>query len=438
MPEETQTENTAVPVVVNPDQIAQFTTDVAAKATEQVMRDLAAKATPELMRSLGIANANDVAAPAIFVKNLPHNPYENFTEDFRGLAFIRAARMKAIVDSQQSQRGIVESTTADFTKAIGGRYGEACVKVFEALSSTKAIPLNATDDGIGFLRESYGDFLAYLRPYAIVMQSGAIITPMPGGSLTHQRQTSPTQAQYVKELMVPTPTKIGTGADTLTAHKMIAIAPISNSLLRWGGPEVDVRTRNDLALSGALRMDLAGIRGSGALNTPRGARYWIQSANVFAATGTTLAAVIADSNKAIRLTKDNNIPQVGFVWWMSPRTEMGLKSLLNSFGVPVFRDEMNAGKWQGLPYYASSQIPDNLGSGGDSEIYLVAMPQFEICMTYDTTITVLPPGSAYNDGTGNIIATASTDETVMQLIGEHDFYLRYAGAGAIITGVTIS
>jgi hypothetical protein len=83
--------------------------------------------------------------------------------------------------------------------------------------------------------------------------------------------------------------------------------------------------------------------------------------------------VFADLNKAITTLETANVAMDRPGWIFAPRTKGYLFALLNSQGIPVFRDEMLRGTLLGLPVdRITSQIPTNLATGA----VLRARPRF--------------------------------------------------------------
>src|SRR4029453_3798299 len=99
-------------------------------------------------------------------------------------------------------------------------------------------------------------------------------------------------------------------------------------------------------------------------------------------------------------------------WILSPRSKMYLMTVRDANGNFAFRDEMRAGGLWTFPFGAKTQIPENLGGGGDeSEIYLVDMADAVIG---DATSIIIDSSTeaAYHDGSQGI-AAFSQDQTVV-------------------------
>jgi len=207
-------------------------------------------------------------------------------------------------------------------------------------------------------------------------------------------------------------------------------------LLRFSNPSADVIVRDDLVNAMAQREDLAFIRGAGGTE-PKGLCGWAPTANNIPSTGTTLAAVTKDLAAAVLALKKNNVRFIRPGWLMSPRSEMYLMALRDSNGNYAFRDEMLAGRLFGYPYAVTTQIPENLGTGGstnESEVYLV---DFADAIIGEATQLIIDASSeaAYVSGS-NVVSAYSLDQTVIRVIAEHDFAVRHPESVAVITGLT--
>lgn len=411
-------------VTFTPEQLSSFQNEIAVKSATEAIRQFAAEQVPGFMKSAAQADGN--ISPYFYIKGRP-NPYDNFDtaiagkEDFRGLALARIVRIKSYA-SIMNRDAI--SVAKEFEGVIGGELGAFC---------TKALSAGVIGAGGDLMQTAYGEFLPLLRATAIVLASGAVEVPMEKGNMTMARQTGASQASYSGENRVVVASQLSTGAERLTARKLRALTIISNDLLRYAGAQADVIVRQDLLMSASLRMDLAGIRGDGVQDTPRGVRYWTALSNVFNSSGTTVAQITADLQKMMRLTKEANVPQTGFVWWISPAYEAFLKGKLNDLGMPVWKAEMMTGKLEGLPYYVSNQIPSNLTGSNYTEVTLVAMPMFQYANTLDMEIEAVRY-AAYDDN-GTVKSGLSQDQTAVTLVAEHDFFLKYATAAAVMTNV---
>ena len=112
---------------------------------------------------------------------------------------------------------------------------------------------------------------------------------------------------------------------------------------------------------------------------------------------------------------------------------MYLKSVRDSNGNYAFRDELVAGTFWGFPYYDTTNIPINLGSGDKSEIQLVDMA--DVLLGESNTLEVTASDvAAYWDGSA-VQSALSKDLTVLRVLAHHDLQVRHAESLVLMDGV---
>ncbi len=303
------------------------------------------------------------------------------------------------------------------------------------------------------------DVIELLRPSAVVRSLNPSTVPMPMGSLKIPKITSGTSAVYIGENTNITASQPGTGQLTLTFKKLAALVPISNDLVRYSSPGADTIVRDDMVRSMATREDKAFIRDNGTSGTPMGLKSWINVANKFNANGTvSLANTTTDLGKAIQRLMAADVPLViqqfpaggpnqvqpttarpG--WIISPRTYMFLTTVQNAQGFYAFRPEMMTGTLWGFPYRVTSQVLETMTAafadtgGAQTEVYFGAFAHAVIGEALGLMVDASTE-AAYADSSGTVQAAFSQDQTVVRVIAEHDFALRYDKAFALIQQVT--
>ena len=190
--------------------------------------------------------------------------------------------------------------------------------------------------------------------------------------------------------------------------------------------------RDDLIASMAVTEDLYFLRGSGGGNAPKGIRYWANSANVAGSAGTTSANMETDFKNLIQALEGNNVRMLKPVWIMSPRTKNALWVARDANGNLVF-PEVRDGKLWSYPVFVTNQVPTNLGSGSDSELYFADMSDVVIAENEQIMIDGSDT-AAYHDGS-NVVAAFSQDQTVIRAIARHDLVVRHDYSVAVRTGV---
>jgi HK97 family phage major capsid protein len=332
---------------------------------------------------------------------------------------------------------------ARFVRAIvGGRYhGErpavwAARQWGEANDVVKALAAGDATAGGFIVPPNYmTEISELLRPASVVRSLNPVLWPMPNGTANAPKLMAGSAASYISENQNIGVTQPAFGSLALAAKKLAAIVPISNDLIRYSSPAADTVVRDDLVAALAQRQDLAFIRGDGLQNTPKGLRYWAPAANVIAANATvTLQNTTNDLGKLVLALKNANVRMLRPGWLMSPRTEMYLMTVRDGNSNYVYRAEMLGGRLWGYPYRPTTQIPDNLGAGNDSELYFADFMDAVIGEAMGLMIDASQE-AAYYDGT-QVQAAFSRDQTVIRAIEEHDFGMRHDASVAVLTGVT--
>ena len=305
------------------------------------------------------------------------------------------------------------------------------------------------------------DLIELLRPSAVVRSLNPLTMPMPNGSVKVPKIVTGSVASYIGENTNIGKTQQEFGQIALSFKKLAALVPISNDLVRYSSPSADTIVRDDMVRAMATREDKAFIRDDGTSGTPKGLKYWVNPINKFNANATVnLANVTTDLGKMIQKLMQADVPiivaqfpaggpnQIQPItarpgWLMSPRTYMYLTTVQNSQGFYAFRPEMMTGTLWGFPYRVTSQILEtNLLSGGQyvdtggsaAELYFGAFAHAVIGEAVQIMVDASTE-AAYNDGTG-LQAAFSLDQTVVRVLAEHDFALRYDKAFSVLQGMT--
>lgn len=347
-------------------------------------------------------------------------------------------------------------------KAIDVLRGWGDTDMADAWAAGRAKALSAGDPTAGgFLVpiQFSTDVIELLRPSAVVRSLDPSVMPMPMGTVKIPKITAGASAGYIGENTNITQSQEGVGQITLTFKKLAALVPISNDLVRYSSPSADAIVRDDMVRAIATREDKAFIRDDGTSGTPKGIRGWINPTNKFNANGTVnLANVTIDLGKAIQRLMAADVPlivqqfpaggtqQIQPVtarpgWIISPRTYMFLTTVQNAQGFYAFRPEMMTGTLWGFPFRVTSQVLETMTAafadtgGTQSEVYFGAFAHAVIGEALGLMVDASTE-AAYANAAGTVVAAFSQDQTVVRVIEEHDFALRYDKAFALIQQVT--
>lgn len=277
-----------------------------------------------------------------------------------------------------------------------------------------------------------------LRPKSVVRRMGAVSLPLNNGNLTIPRIAGNTSVTYIGTENDISLTDMTFADLKLSAKKAAAIVPISNDLLAVAGvsPRVDKQVSDDLATSMALSEDLHFIRGSGVGVLPKGLRYWAPAGNLVPMpVGGTLADIDTFLGGLMLRLEVANVDLSACGWIMHPRIVRWLQSLRDGNGNKAY-PEIDAGLLKGYKFALTTQIPVNLGVGGnESEVYFV---NFADCyIGEDEALAIaISTEAAYKDAGGNMISAFQRDQTLIRVISKHDFGPRHVESVAVGTGVT--
>ncbi|MBY0455253.1 MAG: phage major capsid protein [Burkholderiaceae bacterium] len=276
-----------------------------------------------------------------------------------------------------------------------------------------------------------------LRPMSVVRKMGCVSIPLNNGNMTMPRIIGNTAVSYIGSDDDITVTDMAFADLKLSAKKVAAIVPISNDLLANSGvnPRIDQIVSNDLQMSMGLSEDLHFIRSDGSGVLPKGMRYWAMAGNVVVAPATPNLQEVDSYLSGLMLRLENaNINMMGCGWIMAPRTVRWLGALRDGNGNKAF-PEIEQGQLKGYKFALTTQIPTNLGAGGDeSEIYFVNFADMYIGEDQQLVIAYSAEAS-YKDGAGNTISSFQRDQTLIRVVAKHDFGPRHVESIVVGTAV---
>ncbi|MGK7663369.1 MULTISPECIES: phage major capsid protein [unclassified Marinovum] len=284
------------------------------------------------------------------------------------------------------------------------------------------------------------EVIELLRPQSVVTAMGPRIVPMPNGNMTMNRRASGATFSYGAEQSDAPATGVTFGQVRLSAKKLHGIIPMSNDLLRSASTAVDRLVRDDAVEDAAQIQDRFFLRGVGTEYAPKGLRYQavgtsFESTHILTMTASPDVQKVDNDLGRLELALGNaNLPYSGAHWVMSPRVAMYLTNLRDGNGNKVY-PEMSDGMLRKKPVHVTTEIPDNLGVGTESEIGLVH-PSHVIVGEHMGIEIAMSSQAAYKDSSGTMQAAFSRDETLLRLIMQHDLGLRHLAAASWLTGVT--
>jgi HK97 family phage major capsid protein len=261
------------------------------------------------------------------------------------------------------------------------------------------------------------------------------VTDLSAGVAEVSKLTSSASVSWGGEIMKIPASQQGFGMLTLRARQEKTLVPISNTLLRRGGPRVSNMIRFDTLRAMALGEDEVLLRSPGTEHRPKGLRYWIPAANVIASSATPdLDEVTSDLGNLVLALELGHVGLTAPYWVMNPREKQGLMTVRIPNGPYAFRDELLGGTLWGFPVVSTTHQPSDLVDGTKSEIMLYdgdemtlgQGPQLQVALSEEGVIV---------DSEGNITSAFQQNMTFMRVISEVDLVARHAEAIAVLTGV---
>ena len=321
-----------------------------------------------------------------------------------------------------------------------GMYGEDH-PVAKAMLQAKALStLTGASGGFVVPPDFVDEIIPLLYAKTVVRKAGAIPLPMPNGTMTIPKMTGGSAAYWIGETKPIPESAPGFGQVVATAHKLAALVPVSNDMMRYAAPQFDTMLRNDVVKQVALAEDAAFVRGAGTQFSPRGMRSFATAlgTQLLSSTATyTQASVNQELAGLVNKVESANVAMTKPGWLMSPRTKNYLYNLQNSLGLYVYRDEMKDGMLLQYPFYTTTQIPTNLvlGSNNDcSELYFVDFAECMILESRQMEFAISTEGT-YTDANGVIQSAFQNDLTLIRAIMAEDFQMRHDEAIALDQGV---
>jgi HK97 family phage major capsid protein len=300
-----------------------------------------------------------------------------------------------------------------------------------------AATLSGASDGAGGLlipRAQSNVLISLLTPKVVVRKLGARVHDMPAGKLRMGRVASAPTAGYIGENAPivesePSFDKVDQDFKTLTA-----LVPIGNALLSHSSASIGATVRDLLLDYMALREDLAFIRGDGAGETPKGLRNWCLPANIKTGLANTAAVVEANLRWMVSVVEDANIAMQQPGWIMRGATKHFLASLRDpASGAKIYPSIDASNTLYGYPIETTSQVPNNLGGGTDTEITFADFA--EIMIGDDQEIRIASSTEAsFVDVGGNTISAFQRDLTLMRAVSRHDLAPAHDEAISVLTG----
>jgi len=319
-----------------------------------------------------------------------------------------------------------------------GDADKAAVQLEEAGHSGVAAVLSGASSaagGVTIPEPLANEIIDLLRPKVVVRKAGADSSPIPAGKMRHARMATGATANYGGEATAIAESEPTFDNVDLSFRKLTALVPLSNDLLRMSSMAMARTARNDVVRQMAAREDIAFLRNDGTNGTPKGLRHWCLAPNWLTEAAKTAAAVETLINSLVNKVEDADVPMLMPGWAMRASTKNFLADLRDANGFKLYPSIDKDGTLKGFPIYTSSQIPNNLGAGSDTEITFADFSEMMIGDAMNLTIATSDQATFVNTS-GDPVSAFQNDLTLMRAISEHDFAPMHDAAisGATVTG----
>jgi HK97 family phage major capsid protein len=310
---------------------------------------------------------------------------------------------------------------------ISTRFGDDLV--------ARALVSNVTGEGGALIPQDFmADLIELLRASTAVRGGNPMEVGMPMGNLTIPRLAGGATAAYQNETDDIAISQERFDDVNFVAKKLTAMVPVSNDLIRRAPIGVEEVVRDDLVQTIARREDLAFLRGDGTDKGPIGMRHLVLPANLITvaampatpAAGDQLTAILSGASAAILALQNGMSRMIRPTWIMAPTIARFLATARDQVGGFYFKDEVQAGRFEGYPIRLTQQVPTNLVMTTftkASEVYFVDMADFVIADTYNVVVDASDV-AAYNDGV-SMVSAFQRDQSLFRVIAEHDCNMRH-------------
>ncbi|MGO9174979.1 MAG: phage major capsid protein [Desulfobaccales bacterium] len=335
-------------------------------------------------------------------------------------------------------------------------------KDFSQAGYEKAVMEEAAKKAMGYSTDTLGGYLVpaqaipelieFLRAEPVCMKLGATLIPnLQGSPVLFPKQTGGSTIYWVGENVSVTPSDLAFGQVQLTPKKAMALAQISNSLIRMALVDAEAKINQDLGLQLALAVDIAALRGPGAANQPLGIAntpgintYSMDPVNgngavignldVFAEMEYTLAAANALRGKlgfAFNPVIKKNLKKIKVPQFSGDPGTQPLIAWLMALSDSSYMTDEALTAALGYPFATTTQIPTNLTKGtanNCTELYFGNWAEMLIGQWLGLRIMA-------SDVAGTAFAS---DQTWLRIIMEVDVALRHDQSFCLCNDVKVA
>ena len=312
---------------------------------------------------------------------------------------------------QVSAKEIAEQAKKDFPYS----------KALHAVLDKKALNAGTPSEGGFTVPLAFsGEYIEALVANTLLDKLNIRRVPLINGNLSIPRMDSSSRASWIGEAKRTGKTQPVFGEVNMRAKKLAALVPVSNTLLRTSGVNLEGWIAEDLMKNTKVELDNAFLNGSGSQYMPLGLA---NNANVQTTGGSTTALALTTPNDMVALLQQANVRLENVHWLLNPIGESWLRNKAFSSGPFAWSDEMaRTGKLRGYEFHSSSTVKytKTTTSAKDyADFWLGDFAEFMFGISHDITIEMSRDGSYTADG--QTISAFENDLTLVRLITECDF-----------------
>lgn len=292
-----------------------------------------------------------------------------------------------------------------------------------------------------------GDFVEFLRPMTILGKFGQNGIPdlrrVPF-NIQIPSQTSGGAGYWVGQGQPKPLTKFDYANILLTWAKVANIAVLTEEVMRFSSPSVDLLVRNALAEALQGRLDTDFVSPSKAAVANVSPASITNGLTPIASSGTNAAAVRADIKAIMATFIAANITPANGVWIMPATVALNLSLMQNSLGQDEFPEvTMTGGRFMGLPVIVSQYVNNSVSGGGmvilvdASEVYLSDDGGVTIDASREASLQMLDnPTNASSDGTATtMVSMFQTNSVALRAERMINWKLRRSAGAAYLDNV---
>ena len=340
----------------------------AAEAERSRISDISALCDKHNMADLGrqlieSGRSIDEARAAVLDKmNIPQEPVNMSAAEIglsekesRSFSFLRAINYLSNPTDRSAREAAafeIEASEAAATKL--GRQSRGITVPQEVLRRDLNVGAATAGGNLVATELDAGSFIDLLRNASALDQAGATVLTGLTGNVAIPRQSGAATAYWVAESGSPTESQQTVDQVSLVPRTVAAYTDFSRRLMIQSSIDVENMVRNDLARVIALKIDAAGLYGTGASNEPLGLKFTTGiGTEDFAADAPTFAEVVALESDVATANALLGSP----VYLMNAAMRGNLKTTKKDAGSGIFI--MENGEVNGYRGVLSNQVASN-------------------------------------------------------------------------------